>query len=382
MPTRKLLSKRVVEAIHPPGKGAIYVYDEKVRSLAVCVTSAGSRTFYRTGRVNGKPQRIKLGRFGEITVDEARAMAAETSLAVVAGESPLAKINESRMTLGELWTWYFANHAKPRKRTWEKDESRWNRYLSVWKNRRIGGITKADVVAFHAGLKPEAGPYGANHCLEQLRHMLELAREHSWIPSNPAYRVKRFPRRERSRFLSADEVSRFFTAVDSLMHQTARDFFRVLLFVGARRGNVAAMRWDEIDLETGTWIVPDEKAKGKREMRLVLVPQAVEILKQRKNESEWVFPSRSKTGHYTWPQDAWEKVLRTAGLTDVRMHDLRRTLASWQLATGASLTVIGQSLGHQNITSTAIYARTQLDQVRASVATAVDAMQATTKKEG
>lgn len=157
-------------------------------------------------------------------------------------------------------------------------------------------------------------------------------------------------------------------------NRTARDFFKVLLFVGARRGNVASMRWDEIDLEAGVWIVPHAKAKSKQEMRLVLVPQAIDILRARKNASEWVFPSRSKTGHYTWPKDAWKKVLSVAGLVDVRMHDLRRTLASWQLATGASLTVIGQSLGHQSLQFTQVYARTQLDQVRASVTAAVDAM--------
>jgi integrase len=88
----------------------------------------------------------------------------------------------------------------------------------------------------------------------------------------------------------------------------------------------------------------------------------------------WVFPSTGKTGHLVEPKKAWKRILERADLSDLRIHDLRRSLGSWQAATGASLSIIGKSLGHKNINSTAIYARLNIDPVRESMETATSAM--------
>ena len=61
-------------------------------------------------------------------------------------------------------------------------------------------------------------------------------------------------------------------------------------------------------------------------------------------------------------------------IADVRIHDLRRTLGSWQARTGASLSIIGKSLSHKSVHTTAIYARLDLDPVRESMARATSAM--------
>jgi integrase len=87
-----------------------------------------------------------------------------------------------------------------------------------------------------------------------------------------------------------------------------------------------------------------------------------------------VFPGRGKTGHLVEPKTAWARILKRAGLQNLRLHDLRRTLGSWQAATGASLPIIGKSLGHKSLAATQVYARLNLDPVRAAVNTATDAM--------
>ena len=87
-----------------------------------------------------------------------------------------------------------------------------------------------------------------------------------------------------------------------------------------------------------------------------------------------MFPGAGGQGHLVEPKKAWERILVRSGLDDLRMHDLRRSMGSWQAATGASLTVIGKSLGHRNTSSTAIYARLNLDPVRASMERAATAM--------
>lgn len=112
-------------------------------------------------------------------------------------------------------------------------------------------------------------------------------------------------------------------------------------------------------------------------MVVPLVELAVAILQGRletSTGSPWVFPGRSKTGHLVEPKSAWKRICKRAGLEDVRIHDLRRTLGSWQVATGASLPVIGKTLGHTQPKTTQIYARLQLDPVRQAVEAATAAM--------
>jgi integrase len=135
------------------------------------------------------------------------------------------------------------------------------------------------------------------------------------------------------------------------------------------------MRWNEIDLTNGRWAIPGAKFKNGKPQVVHLAPPAVEILKsRRKNDSEWVFPGAD--GHLRKPQRAWRNLCRRANLQDLRIHDLRRTLGSWQAAGGTSLAIIGKSLGHRTAQATAVYARLDLEPVKASVNAAVAAMAA------
>jgi integrase len=150
----------------------------------------------------------------------------------------------------------------------------------------------------------------------------------------------------------------------------------LLLFTGARRSNVAEMRWDEIDLERAVWRIP--RTKNGRPQMVPLVPPALNILKSRREtsgESPWVFPADTAAeGHVVDPRKAWERVRARAGLHDLRMHDLRRSLGSWAAAAGTSLAIIGAALGHRDLKSTQVYSRLQLDVVRAAVEKTTAAM--------
>lgn len=112
-------------------------------------------------------------------------------------------------------------------------------------------------------------------------------------------------------------------------------------------------------------------------MVVPLVPAAVAILKARLQAAagnSWVFPTRSRTGHLTEPKAAWKRILKRAGLSHLRPHDLRRSLGSWQAMGGTSLPIIGKSLGHTQAQTTMIYARLQLDSIRDSVTAATTAI--------
>jgi integrase len=154
------------------------------------------------------------------------------------------------------------------------------------------------------------------------------------------------------------------------------DFFLLAILTGARRSNLQAMRWQDVNLERAVWTIP--KTKNGLPQTIPLPPEAVAILEHRKAEAihreTFVFPGPGKTGHLMEPKRAWDAVLKAAGIEDLRIHDLRRTLGSWQARQGASLAIIGKSLGHRTHQATAIYARLDLDPVRQSVESATAAM--------
>jgi integrase len=144
------------------------------------------------------------------------------------------------------------------------------------------------------------------------------------------------------------------------------------------------MRKDEIDLSRGLWFIPRLKSKNKLPMVLPLVEQALSIIERRMEEhpdSPWIFPSQSKTGHYAEPKDAWRRIRNKAGLPDVTIHDLRRTLASWQAGAGVPLQIIGKSLGQTSISSTQVYARVALDPVREAVQKATNLIEDASRKK-
>lgn len=228
-----------------------------------------------------------------------------------------------------------------------------------WKKRKIGG------------------PGSANRVLALVRAMYNKARELGFEGQNPAAGIEKFPEKSRKRFLHGDEMPKFFMALGEELNTTLRDFFLLALYTGARRDNVQAMRWDQLSIERAEWVIPDTKAG---EPQTVYLPEpALAILRERavdSKSSEWVFPGRGKSGHIEEPKLAWARILKRAGIQNLRIHDLRRTLGSWQAATGASLPVIGKSLGHKQQSTTQIYARLDLNPVKQAVDRATAAIAA------
>jgi integrase len=129
----------------------------------------------------------------------------------------------------------------------------------------------------------------------------------------------------------------------------------------------------QISFERKVWRIP--RTKNEEPLTIPLTPEAIRILLDRKNnKSEYVFPGEGKAGHLIEFRRIWNKIIASAEIKDLRLHDLRRTLGSWQAITGSSTIIIGRSLGHKPQQATAIYARLNLDPVRASVEKATKAM--------
>jgi len=182
----------------------------------------------------------------------------------------------------------------------------------------------------------------------------------------------------RDRFIQGDELPKFFQALADEENDIMRDYFLLSLLTGARRANVLAMQWKDVNLKRGEWRI--EETKTGTPQTVTLSPEVLSILRNRirnRKPSEpttFVFPGDGRSGHLIEPKKGWQRILERAGIDNLRIHDLRRTLGSWQAKTGASLSIIGKSLNHKNPSTTAIYARLDLDPVRKSVNTATSAM--------
>ena len=140
-------TKRAIEALPLSDERTDYL-DDKVPHLTIRV--AKRRVFYWYGRVDGRPKRIKLGPFPDLSVENARKAAQRISGNVAQGRPPLDEAPPVGKTLGELFDLYLETHAKVRKRSWEQDQYTYNRHLKGWGKRQLADITKAELQKLHA----------------------------------------------------------------------------------------------------------------------------------------------------------------------------------------------------------------------------------------
>jgi integrase len=369
-------TKAALEGIAPAERRA-YVYDTRTRGLAVRIEPTGQKAFYLYRRVNGKPTMLKLGLFPEMSIENARDEISKVNVAIRGGADPAKARRAQRveMTFSKLFDWYIENHAKPTKKTWYEDEKQNRRYLAALGKRQLSAITKTDIRNLHQHIASEHGPYSANRALSLVRSVFNRALAHDVFDgANPAIGIAMKRERTRDRRLMGDELPRFFTALEAEPNEDIRDYVMISLLTGARQANVLAMRWDEIDQGAKVWRIPETK-NGLPQFN-PMGEEEIAILARRRAAltSPWVFPGPGKSGHLQEPRKGWERIRTSAGMPDLRLHDLRRTLGSWMADTGAASNIIGKALGHQSQAATAIYARLSLDPVREAKAKAIGAL--------
>lgn len=367
----------------PPTGQRVTYHDTKIQGLQLRATSAGAKTFSLYRRIKaGQPERITLGKFPVMTVEQARKSAVLLNSEIESGASParVKRALKAEPTFSEALDLFIVGKRKrdgtpladKTKRDY-RDVARL--HLEGIQSKKLSGIERAAVKAVHTRVtRKSASQADKSVALISAVFMYMLDMEH-YAGSNPAERIKKNPPVQRDRFLQVSELPKFFQALAAMPSAIMRDFFLLALLTGARRDNVASMQWIDLDLAEGIWRIA--KTKNGTPQNVTLSPEAVLILEARKETDSagiFVFPGTGKTGHIVETKGAWATLLEQAGIENLRVHDLRRTLGSWQARTGASLLIIGKSLNHKTHQATAIYARLDLDPVRQSVNTATSAM--------
>jgi integrase len=369
-------TKQFLMKCKAPAKGRVYFHDSQEKGLSAYITAQGVITFFVRKRIAGRDERIHLGHFPELSIENARKKALAAKADVARGIDP----NEERkklkdeITFGQMFHEFMERYSKKFKKTWRRDEQDVKRLFSHVFHRKACQISKIEILELHEKIGHENGFYQANRLLEKIRAIYNKAIEWGWNGVNPTIGIKKFKEKSRRRFLRKDEMPRFFKALAEETNQTARDYILVSLLTGARRSNVLAMRWDEINFILQEWHIPETK-NGEPHV-IPLTGPALDILRERQRISQtpYVFPGTGKKGHLVEPKKAWKRILKCADIADLRIHDLRRTLGSWMGAVGATTAIIGKTLAHKSVEATRVYERIDIDPVREFITRANDAI--------
>ena len=371
-------TKTMIEKLPIPKSALAYYGDIKEKGLSLYITTTGVITFFVRKRINGKDERVIIGNFPEISVENARKIALKIKSEIAQGINPNEEKDrlKQEITFGELFEEFMDRYSKKEKVTWERDQREVTRLCGKWFKRKISSITSQEVRIFHEKTRDENGLYQANRMLARICVIYNKAIEWGYKGENPTKGIKKFKEKSRDRFIQMDELPRFFKALESEENEVARDYIYISLYTGARRANVLEMRFDEINFVGTEWRIP--KTKNGDSLTVPLIKEAIDVLKNRRKQNErmelpslqqqYVFPSlTSKSGHLEEPKKAWGRILKKAAIENLRLHDIRRTLGSYQAITGASLPIIGKSLGHKSSQATQVYSRMNLDPVRQSM---------------
>lgn len=359
---RQPYPKKSADARHTP---QVFVRDSELKGFALRITQ-NTKTFILEREINGRIRRMSLGRYGPLTVEQARDLAKVKIGEIAKGNDPAEERRQRRqsLTFGELEQLYLERHAV-HKKSKSNDVGMFKKWLADWRPRRLSTITRADITTKHADMGKAGHKTWANRMVALVRTMFNLAFDWGLHPGpNPASRIKFYKEVKRDRFVRPDELPALWKALQSEPNPYVRGAFFIGLLTGARRSEVLSMKWTDLDLDQALWRIPDTKA-GRPHTLPLPRPVVDELLKLPRLEGNpYVFCGRWGRKNLNNVSKPWRRIRNEAGLTDVRLHDLRRTLGSWMVAAGASLPLIGKTLNHSQPSTTAIYARLELDPVR------------------
>ncbi|MFI3242463.1 MAG: site-specific integrase [Alphaproteobacteria bacterium] len=371
-------TKSAIDKLQPTQKRETY-YDSEVKGLCIQITPNGAKSYYLYKKIKGIPTRIRLGGINEIKLEQARLLASQYKEMARMGKNPQneTKRYKDETKMQEMYDDFIEDRERYiGKRTIVGYKSMWTSKLSKLGKKRISEITGDDLRRIHHKISQEFGIYTGNHCIELVKAIYNHAiKEEKFDGRNPAMSVKLNKTEARVRYLEHSEMERFFQTLTEYDNEISRDAILMLIFTGARKRNVLEMNWNDIDLSAKVWKIPQTKTA--KNQTLALVEPAIEVLQRRFSTrvNEWVFYSaNSKSGHLEDIKRAWQSVLKKANITNLRIHDLRHTLATYMIANGADAFMVKRALTHKSLQSTEVYVNLGIEHLRDKLNDTVDKM--------
>ncbi len=354
---------------------------------------AGQKVFVIKYRTNGRQRWYTIGRHGSPWTPELARKEAFRLLGEIAhGDDPSEKraLSRAAMTFGELCDLYLAEgvaHKKPS--TLKSDIGRIKHHLvPLLGSKRADAITIGDIERLlidvakgktapskltkaerKAGSVVHGGPGVAAQCVTLAGTIFAFAIRRGVRADNPAHGIKKPAVKKMNRFLSEVEIARLASALDAESASSGTPYpaaaIKVLLLTGCRKSEILNLRWIDVDFEHKCLRLLDSKTGAKI---VYLNAPALAILTElpRVERNPYVFIGTHEGAATKAIDKVWARVRTKAGLTEVRIHDLRHSYASVGAVGGFSLPIIGALLGHRHAMTTARYAHLSADPLRAA----------------
>jgi integrase len=363
MPSAALTSQFVRAASCPSGRTKADFFDTDQRGFLLEVRSSGRKTFYqRYVDAYGRQRQFKIGAANVLTVEQARRKGRSVMAEALLGADPQVRRKELRATptLARLVSDRYLPHAMATKRSWHVDEIilRIN-ILPALGHLTLDRISSERIAELIKDMRTNGyASATTNRVLVVLRYIFNLARK--WkvpgVDGNPTAGLSTAPEVHLQRFLTGEETKRLMAAIDEEENQVAAQAIKLLLLTGARRNEITHAKWEHVDWERRTLLVPLSKSGKPR--TIALNGAAIALLQSvpRVQGNEHIFPSPFSGHPFASVFYAWDRIRRRAGLADVRLHDLRHSFASFLVNHGVSLYVVQGLLGHSQVRMTQRYA--------------------------
>jgi integrase len=358
----KRLTVKAIENLKP-SSARREVPDGEVRGMYTCIQPSGAKSFILRYRHAGRPRKLTIGSF-EMGLGEARKRAEAHRVEIAKGGDPAgaraADKTRQADTVEAVVAKFIARHVTPsNKPSTAKEFVRQleKEIVGRWRGRRLADIARRDVNAMLDEIVDRGSPIASNRVFSIFRKLCRWAAAREIIERSPCDGVQvRGTETPRDRVLDDRELRLIWAASDTLGFPFGA-IVKLLTLTGQRRGEVAGMRWSEIDLDKRIWSLPGERVKNKRPHVVPLAPAAVDILKGLPRfETDLLFPTREGSGPVSGFSAVKSRLDRAVAeavehdqstpLAQWGFHDLRRSTASGMARLGVDLVVIEKTLNH------------------------------------
>ena len=360
MVNRQLLTDVAIRKLASPASGQLEVWDSRLPGFGIRVSSKGTRSFVLLYRYNGRSRRLTLGRYPILSLADARAKAKQALADVAKQTDPgdakkAARSGRSIEGYGLIFelfaSEFIEKYAAPQNKDWRESQRIFARdFIPHWRDRDIREISKADVTKIIDGIVARGSPGAANHALAAIRRLFNWAVERGVIDLSPVQGLKP-PAKSipRDRVLGDNELMRVWQAAEADGYPFG-PLVLLLILTGQRRGEVAGMRWCDLDFEARSWILPGELNKSGRTHELPLTDMTIDMIRSLPRLSEiFVFPAHSAKSDkpVSGIGKAKARIEHRSGVENWRLHDLRRTVATGMARLKVPPHVVEKVLNHK-----------------------------------
>lgn len=348
-----MLTELAIRKLAPKGNARVELWDDKIRGFGIRVSPKGTKSFVLMYYVAGRKHRLTLGRFPMLSLARARMQAHEALATIAEGVVPaLPKTTPTRADgfltiIDQFVAGHCVRHNRDRHAS-ETERILKAQFASVWGDRDVRDITRADILTVLDAAVAAGHPSAANHALAAIWKFFSWTLERGIVDRNPCSGISRpAAAPSRDRVLTIDELSAVWQGARSLYPPFSL-IVQLLILTAQRRGEVTGMRWSEIDWANKVWTIPGERTKNGRAHSVPLSRAALVSLKSvPKIHDELVFPARGKDKA---TPSGFSKTKRrldsAASVSDWTLHDLRRTAATHLAGMGIAPHVIERILNH------------------------------------